>query len=281
MLNRKYVHYQGREVPNIYGSKGGCFPAGTLITMADGTKKPIEHIDTTDIVLGFKKFGQLGPASVTETFYHEDDAVLRIDHQRGTLNVTPNHWVIGSDGLFKEIQEFEVGDEIVLESGTPSTIKKITQVENQPVYTFTVPETQTYIADDIRVHNKGGGKGGSGGGKEDPNDLFSTDILFVTSSLGEGPIFRVNPNGPQDIEINDGNIDDMINLDGDGQENGEFFRTEVNTGTTTQAPLPVFGEQTVVPQNFSSPVTLKKVMYQEFQDHVYYYNQLVLKIGIR
>ena len=32
----------------------------------------------------------------------------------------------------------------------------------------------------------------------------------------------------------------MINLDGDGQENGEFFRTEVNTGTTTQAPLPVF-----------------------------------------
>ena len=258
MLNRKYVHYQGREVPNIYGSKGGCFPAGTLITMADGTKKPIEHIDTTDIVLGFKKFGQLGPASVTETFYHEDDAVLKVEHQRGVLNVTPNHWVIGSDGLFKEIQEFEVGDEIVLESGTPSTIKKITQVENQPVYTFTVPETQTYIADDIRVHNKGGGKGGSGGGKEDPNDLFSTDILFVTSSLGEGPIFRVNPNGPQDIEINDGNIDDMINLDGDGQENGEFFRTEVNTGTTTQAPLPVFGEQTVVPQNFSSPVTLKK-----------------------
>ena len=107
MLNRKYVHYQGREVPNIYGSKGGCFPAGTLITMADGTKKPIEHIDTTDIVLGFKKFGQLGPASVTETFYHEDDAVLKVEHQRGVLNVTPNHWVIGSDGLFKELQEFE------------------------------------------------------------------------------------------------------------------------------------------------------------------------------
>ena len=124
---------------------------------------------------------------VTETFYHEDDAVLKVEHQRGVLNVTPNHWVIGSDGLFKEIQEFEVGDEIVLESGTPSTIKKITQVENQPAYTFTVPETQTYIADDIRVITKVEEKGGSGG-KEDPNDLFSTDILFVTSSLGEGPI---------------------------------------------------------------------------------------------
>ncbi len=105
----------------------------------------------------------------------------------------------------------------------------------------------------------GGGKGGGGGGiSEDPNSLFSTDILFVTIGLGEGPVYRINPNGPQDIEIQDGAIDDLIILDGDGSEDTEQFKTLTNTGTTTQSPLRVFGETITAPQNFKSPVSLKK-----------------------
>ena len=107
-----------------------------------------------------------------------------------------------------------------------------------------------------------GSKGGKGGGgsdpREDPNSLFSTDILFVVVGIGEGPIYRINPNGPQDIEVQDGAIDDLINLDGDGQANNEKFKTLSTTGTTTQARLDVFGETTVTPQQFTSPVTLKK-----------------------
>jgi hypothetical protein len=107
-----------------------------------------------------------------------------------------------------------------------------------------------------------GAKGGKGGGgsdpREDPNDLFSTDILFVVAGLGEGPIYRINPNGPQDIEIQDGSIDDLINLDGDGQENSEKFKTLSTTGTTTQSRLDVFGETVTTPQQLTSPVTLKK-----------------------
>jgi len=105
----------------------------------------------------------------------------------------------------------------------------------------------------------GGGKGGGGGGiSEDPNTLFSTDILFVTVGLGEGPLYRINPNGPQDIEIQDGAIDDLILLDGDGSEDTNQFKTLTNTGTTTQAPLRVFGETITAPQNFKSPISLKK-----------------------
>ena len=44
---------------------------------------------------------------------------------------------------------------------------------------------------------------------EDPNSLFSTDIVFITSGIGEGPVYRINPNGPQDIEIQDNTIDDL------------------------------------------------------------------------
>ena len=114
----------------------------------------------------------------------------------------------------------------------------------------------------ILVPDIRGAKGGKGGGgsepREDPNSLFSTDILFIVVGIGEGPIYRINPNGPQDIEIQDGSIDDLINLDGDGLENTEKFKTLSTTGTTTQDRLDVFGETVTTPQQFVSPVTLKK-----------------------
>ena len=116
----------------------------------------------------------------------------------------------------------------------------------------------------IQVPQIQGAKGGKGGGggepyepTEDPQSLFSTDILFVVVGLGEGPVYRINPNGPQDIELSDSNIDDLINLDGNGLEDTTKFKTLSSTGTTTQGRLDVFGEATVTPQNFASAVTLK------------------------
>ena len=108
-----------------------------------------------------------------------------------------------------------------------------------------------------------GAKGGKGGGAEPhtpiehSQDLFSTDILFVVVGVGEGPIYRINPNGPQDIQFSDNSIDDLLNLDGNGLENTKKFKTLSTTGTTTQGRLDVFGEATITPQNFASPVSLK------------------------
>src|SRR5210317_113419 len=104
----------------------------------------------------------------------------------------------------------------------------------------------------------GGGGGNAGGYNEEPNSLFATDILFATIALGEGPLYRINPNGPQDIEVSDSSIDDLINLDGDGGEKTSDFKTLSNPGTTTQAPLKKFGDESITPQNFASPVNLKK-----------------------
>ena len=110
----------------------------------------------------------------------------------------------------------------------------------------------------IRGAFGGGGGGGNQGFNEDPNSLFSTDILFILSALGEGPLYRINPNGPQDIEITENSINDLIKIDGDGSENTEVFKTLSRTGTINQTVLTNFGTQTVTPQQFSSPVTLKK-----------------------
>ena len=104
---------------------------------------------------------------------------------------------------------------------------------------------------------KGGKGGGGGGAREDPNSLFSTDIVFITAGLGEGPIYRINPNGPQDIEIQDNQIDDLIDFTNNSPD-GDKFVTLSTTGTTNQSPLRVFGETIQTPQSFASPVSLKK-----------------------
>ena len=101
-------------------------------------------------------------------------------------------------------------------------------------------------------------KGAKGGGEVAKNTLFSTDFLILLTALGEGPFYRINPNGPQDIQIADGAIDSLINIDGDGAENQEEFITSTSMGTVTQAPLEFFGDKIVTPQGFSSPVALKK-----------------------
>ena len=105
---------------------------------------------------------------------------------------------------------------------------------------------------------------GAGGGKGArqptlaPNSLFSTDILFTLLALGEGPVYRINPNGPQDVQIQDSSINDLINLDTDGSADTEKFYYVGATGTTSQKSLPFFGDEIVSPQAYGSPVSLKK-----------------------
>lgn len=103
-----------------------------------------------------------------------------------------------------------------------------------------------------------GAGGGKGSGTIKPNSLFSSDILYLVTALGEGPVYRINPNGPQDIQIQDSAIDDLINMRGNGLENTDKFFTISTSGTVTQDALPKFGDTVVSPQVFASQVELKK-----------------------
>jgi hypothetical protein len=82
-------------------------------------------------------------------------------------------------------------------------------------------------------------------------------LLFITLGLGEGPVYRINPNGPQDIEFNEGNIDDLLIPNTNTIDTEKFF-TISNTGTVTQQRLPLFGDFTFVPQRLQGAVDLKK-----------------------
>ena len=250
------IYIDDAAVPLIDGGGGGgCFSSDTQILTENGTIL-ISEIEVGDKVWAFDEIGRLVLSNVTEVFYHPNDLIHRVTHQKGYLDITPNHWVLKEDGTYQELKDFKVGDSLLTSTNSLSKILSIDFFREDEVYNFKVSHYHSYIANGIKVHNGGGGgKGGGGGGREDPNSLFSTDILFLTIGLGEGPVYRINPNGPQDIEFNEGNIDDLLI---EGSINTEKFFTISNTGTITQQRLPLFGDFTFVPQRLQGAVDLKK-----------------------
>lgn len=84
---------------------------------------------------------------------------------------------------------------------------------------------------------------------------FNTDILFSHIGLGEGPVYRINPNGVQDIRIGNKFIDDLINEF--NEPDPYVFQYKSSTGTNNQAPLLPFGNEIVNSVRFSAPIALK------------------------
>ena len=75
---------------------GGCFAAGTLITLSDGTTIPIESIAPGDLILSYDAAGTLVPGRVTRTFRNEVSHLLDVHG----LKVTPGHVTLCGDGMF-------------------------------------------------------------------------------------------------------------------------------------------------------------------------------------
>ncbi|RED51305.1 hypothetical protein [Aestuariispira insulae] len=101
-----------------------CFAAGTPVSMADGTVKPIEKIEVGDKVLSFDAQdsagkGQLVPRTVTHRHINHNKLVIDF---HGTL-VTPDHLTLcesaGSDPVFLPLIDIIKNDGIVIsEDGT-------------------------------------------------------------------------------------------------------------------------------------------------------------------
>ena len=132
---------------------GGCFLAGTKITMADKTEKPIEAIQVGDMVLAYdEKTGELKPdrvAVVHEPVMAEGYLVVN-----ETLKLTNVHPVLTSSG-WKEIGTLKVGDKLI---GADKKEVAIASIRNVPepvkVYNFATNPYATYVAGGVIVHNK-------------------------------------------------------------------------------------------------------------------------------
>ena len=158
---------------------GGCFPWGTPIITPFGPR-PIETLQVGAPVVSFDDVGDLHNDQISETHDHADELhpLLEIGLEgRHPFVVTPNHFLLTPENLFREAHGFNVGDHLVKADGTLALIVSVRELVPQPVRNLSVARHRTFIADGIRVHNLGGGKPGQ--------TQYSATIL---AAIGEGPI---------------------------------------------------------------------------------------------
>ncbi len=180
--------------PFVVGAaeKGGCFLPGTLILMADGSKKPIEDIRVGDEILTKEDdfSSRLVKDSVVRVFDHTVGEYLIIN---GSLKVTPIHRMF-VNGEWKTAGETHLGDWFMDARGRQVSVTSLQKVFNRvKVYNFETKRLHTYFADGIYVHNQKGGEDGRA--RSEFLDTAYWNAFVETGSDGKGEVtFKVPDN---------------------------------------------------------------------------------------
>ncbi len=150
---------------------GGCFPAGSVVLMANGEKRPIEEVRAGDYVQGYNdRTNQYIHAQViaveapiVNSIYHitfSDGNILRVtdDHPIlttvGWAALNPEKALAATNGI--EIHTLKVGDKIVAYHTTPKRIKEIRAIQGR-LQTYNLRQVEpgnTFFVDGVLVHNK-------------------------------------------------------------------------------------------------------------------------------
>lgn len=149
----------GQPIPSRdQDGKGYCFPAGTPVTMADGSKRAIERVAIGDMVMT----RQAVPRKVLHTMrriYTGEMIGLNVRGIEGPLVCTADHLVqMGTRGWMKAA-EFQPGDWAIKPTGDGSyTWERVYAVKRRletalEVFDFEVEEDHHFIANGIVVHN--------------------------------------------------------------------------------------------------------------------------------
>jgi predicted lipid-binding transport protein (Tim44 family) len=140
-------------------NKGGCFPAGTRIATPKGAIA-IESLASGDEVLAVTEQG-LTVRTTVKTVFVSKETLVRIKTSGGNLVTTSEHPVRLKEGMFKQAGDLHPGDHILKwKNGrlTAKTVRNILPTEDEAlVFDLQVGEPHTYVAEEIVVHNKGGG----------------------------------------------------------------------------------------------------------------------------
>ena len=138
--------------PATHTCASSCFAAGTPVTMADGSTRPIELIDVGDRVLGYDvETGATVAARVSHTFVHPGTTGSLLIN--GVLRTTPEHpfWV---DGGWTPAAELVPGASLLAVSGA-SSVRSIESVSGAlTTYNLEVDGVHNYFAGGVLVHNK-------------------------------------------------------------------------------------------------------------------------------
>lgn len=145
---------------NEQGQSGGggggyhCFAAGTLISMADGSSKPIEMINVGDQVKAFDFQGlTIVSANVSKAFSAMRSSYYVLNQ---TIKVSSDH-PFYVQGRWVNTHDLKIGDKLLGENGAEvDVISKVLVPEEIQVYNMTVDGVHNYFAGGVLVHNKSG-----------------------------------------------------------------------------------------------------------------------------
>ncbi len=143
-----------------------CLRGDTTITIKNNGVEEIIRLDdfiekyslgmfVTPTVKTYKDgevvFSEVTNAAITGTAKE----LIRIETERGkVIECTENHLIFTSNKGWVAANELKDSD-LLEENGTKANIKSIQKIkiEEEPVYDITVPDTQSFFANDILVHN--------------------------------------------------------------------------------------------------------------------------------
>lgn len=139
----------------------GCFLPDTPILRADGTPVSIRDVRAGDQLLAFTPAGQVVRATVRNVLTHDVDEYLIVATERTVLRVTVEHPFYVGDSTFKTLEALSVGDSVFAYDGRGLSPQRIVSIEcvraHTRVYNLQTDAPNTFFANSIAVHNKGGG----------------------------------------------------------------------------------------------------------------------------
>jgi hypothetical protein len=131
----------------------GCFLAGTMVTLPDGTQTPIECLREGDRVLTVhQRTGAISSSDINKVFNGLTTEYFSIN---SALMVTGSHLVYAT-GRWKPVRDLVPGDLLCGTDGEPVEMKQLTRVasdEPSPIYNLHLAQDHTFFANSILVHN--------------------------------------------------------------------------------------------------------------------------------
>ena len=142
------------------GGDSICLLKGTLITMADGTQKPIENLENGELVLSVNpKTWELEPtpilacdshmfkfANESDKWYFEDGTIIETAHRHRFYNLEHN--------TVKYMDEWQIGEHACKIDGTNPKLVKHEKIEGDCQHYTLFTLNQTYFANNLMSGNR-------------------------------------------------------------------------------------------------------------------------------
>ncbi len=134
-----------------------CFPAGTKITLADGSEKNIEDLTTDDKLLTYnEKTGILSEGTIGNILKKKEFLLIQLETEDGSIvKSTPLHKFYIKGKGWVAAQDIVKGDVVIKKDKSESVIVDRNDLSGEvDVYhILDVKDNHTYFAEGILVHN--------------------------------------------------------------------------------------------------------------------------------